>query len=92
VGGRGLGTEVEWRIRRRAACRRQPTSAACWPPSPRRISETGSNIENVSIEERDGLDTAHDFTITVRDRQHLARVMRRIRHIPLVLRISRAKS
>jgi len=28
----------------------------------------------------------------VHDRKHLARVMRRIRHIPLVLRISRAKS
>ncbi|MFP5506857.1 MAG: bifunctional GTP diphosphokinase/guanosine-3',5'-bis pyrophosphate 3'-pyrophosphohydrolase [Gammaproteobacteria bacterium] len=56
------------------------------------IADMGSNIENVGIEERDGLNTSMAFTITVRDRQHLARVMRRIRHIPLVLRISRAKS
>ncbi|MFN2308273.1 MAG: bifunctional GTP diphosphokinase/guanosine-3',5'-bis pyrophosphate 3'-pyrophosphohydrolase [Gammaproteobacteria bacterium] len=56
------------------------------------IADMGSNIENVGIEERDGLNTSILFTVTVRDRQHLARVMRRIRHIPLVLRISRAKS
>ena len=56
------------------------------------ISEAGSNIENVSIEERDGLDTAMDFTVTVRDRQHLARVMRCIRKLPPVMRISRSKN
>jgi len=56
------------------------------------ISETGSNIENVSIEERDGLDTALNFTITVHDRGHLARVMRCIRKLSAVLRISRSKS
>ena len=56
------------------------------------ISETGSNIENVSIEERDGLDTALNFTITVKNRQHLARVMRCIRQLPNVMRISRSKS
>jgi (p)ppGpp synthase/HD superfamily hydrolase len=56
------------------------------------IADMGSNIENVGIEERDGLNSTLAFTVTVRDRQHLARVMRRIRHIPLVLRISRTKS
>jgi len=56
------------------------------------IADMGSNIENVAIEERDGLNTSIAFTVTVHDRKHLARVMRRIRHIPLVLRISRAKS
>ncbi|MDV3238868.1 MAG: bifunctional GTP diphosphokinase/guanosine-3',5'-bis pyrophosphate 3'-pyrophosphohydrolase [Gammaproteobacteria bacterium] len=56
------------------------------------IADMGSNIENVAMEDRDGLNTSMSFTITVRDRQHLARVMREIRHIPLVLRISRAKS
>ncbi len=56
------------------------------------IADMGSNIENVAIEERDGLNTSIAFTITVHDRKHLARVMRRVRHIPLVLRISRAKS
>jgi len=56
------------------------------------ISETGSNIENVSIEERDGLDTALNFTVAVKNRQHLARVMRAIRQLPNVMRISRSKS
>ena len=56
------------------------------------IAETGSNIENVSIEERGGLDTSLNFTVTVKDRQHLARVMRCIRQLPNVMRISRSKS
>jgi (p)ppGpp synthase/HD superfamily hydrolase len=56
------------------------------------ISEAGSNIENVSIEERDGLDTAMDFTVTVHDRRHLARVIRCIRKLPPVMRISRSKN
>lgn len=56
------------------------------------IADMGSNIENVGIEERDGLNSTLAFTVTVHDRLHLARVMRRIRHIPLVLRISRTKS
>jgi guanosine-3',5'-bis(diphosphate) 3'-pyrophosphohydrolase len=55
------------------------------------ISQTGSNIENVAIEERDGRDTALNFTITVRDRAHLARVMRCIRKLPAVMRISRSR-
>ena len=55
------------------------------------IAETGSDIENVSIEERNGLDTALNFTLTVSGRQHLARVMRCIRKLPPVMRISRSK-
>jgi len=56
------------------------------------ISESGSNIENVSIEERDGLETAMNFTVTVHDRRHLARVMRCVRKLPSVIRISRTKN
>ena len=56
------------------------------------ISETGSNIENISIEERDGLDTSMNFTVAVHDRGHLARVMRCVRKLPAVMRISRSKS
>ncbi|HHH44125.1 MAG TPA: bifunctional GTP diphosphokinase/guanosine-3',5'-bis pyrophosphate 3'-pyrophosphohydrolase [Gammaproteobacteria bacterium] len=56
------------------------------------ISEAGSNIENVSIEERDGLDTSMNFTVTVRDRRHLARVIRCIRKLPSVMRISRSRN
>jgi guanosine-3',5'-bis(diphosphate) 3'-pyrophosphohydrolase len=50
-----------------------------------------SNIENVAIEERDGLTNTLRFTITVHNRQHLARVMRRVRNIPSVMRISRLR-
>ena len=50
-----------------------------------------SNIENVAIEERDGLTNTLRFTITVHNRQHLARVMRRVRSIPSVMRISRLR-
>lgn len=55
------------------------------------IGDTGSNIENVGISERDGLTNKLMFTITVRDRQHLATVMRRVRSIPSVMRISRSR-
>ncbi len=53
------------------------------------IAETGSNIENLDMIERDGLTSALTFTIGVQDRRHLARVMRRVRAIPAVMRISR---
>ncbi len=56
------------------------------------IAEMGCNIENVDIEERDGMTSSLIFTITVHDRVHLARLMRRIRSIQLVMRIYRTKS
>ncbi len=55
------------------------------------IADTDSNIENVNIEDRDGINTSIVFTVTVRNRQHLAQVMRKIRQIPLVVRVSRSK-
>ncbi len=53
------------------------------------IAEMGANIENVDIESRDGLDATMNFVIGVRDRTHLARIMRRIRGINEVSRIAR---
>ena len=53
------------------------------------IAEMGANIENVNIENRDGLDAAMNFVIGVHDRTHLARIMRRIRAIGEVSRIVR---
>ncbi|RDH92278.1 MAG: guanosine-3',5'-bis(diphosphate) 3'-diphosphatase [endosymbiont of Seepiophila jonesi] len=53
------------------------------------ISEQGSNIENVTSQERDGLFSTLVFVITVKDRVHLARIMRSLRVIPSVLKISR---
>ena len=53
------------------------------------IAEMGANIDNVNIEHRDGLDSTLIFVIEVRDRAHLARIMRRIRGIGEVSRIAR---
>lgn len=55
------------------------------------IADLESNIENVSTEERDGRYSSMLFTITVRDRVHLAHIIRRIRSIENVVRIARAK-
>ncbi|QYJ75678.1 MULTISPECIES: bifunctional GTP diphosphokinase/guanosine-3',5'-bis pyrophosphate 3'-pyrophosphohydrolase [Shewanella] len=53
------------------------------------IASEGSNIHNLSTEERDGRVYLINLRISVRDRIHLANVMRRIRVLPEVLRTSR---
>ena len=55
------------------------------------IADAGANIENVTIADRDGLYTSISFVIDVTDRQHLARVLRRVRGIRQVSRIYRAR-
>jgi len=55
------------------------------------IGDSDSNIENVGIEERDGLTNNLRFTITVHNRRHLARVMRRVHNIPSVIKITRTR-
>jgi len=53
------------------------------------IGESGCNIEQVSVDERHE-DTADLlFLIQVRDRKHLAQVIRSIRHLGIVKRITR---
>lgn len=54
------------------------------------IADTGSNIEQVSVDERSEEDYA-DITLLmlVRDRVHLASVIRRIRSMPVVKKITR---
>jgi guanosine-3',5'-bis(diphosphate) 3'-pyrophosphohydrolase len=54
------------------------------------IADMDSNIEHVAIGERDGLSSTLDFVIGVRDRAHLASVMRTLRALPKVMRITRA--
>ncbi|MCP4042945.1 MAG: RelA/SpoT family protein, partial [Gammaproteobacteria bacterium] len=56
------------------------------------IADSGANIENVSIEERDDNYNAMHFVIDVQNRQHLADVIRRLRLLNAVHRIWRAKS
>jgi RelA/SpoT family (p)ppGpp synthetase len=53
------------------------------------IAEQGSNIENVQSRDKDGMTTTLDFLVNVKGRDHLALIMRRLRQIPLVLRITR---
>jgi RelA/SpoT family (p)ppGpp synthetase len=55
------------------------------------IAEAGSNIDNVSMDEERGVYTAMHFTIQVHNRLHLARVMKSLRRIPEVVRITRIK-
>ncbi len=53
------------------------------------IADMGANIENVGLESRDGLNSSLTFVLTVSDRVHLARILRRIRRIEEVVRIVR---
>jgi len=55
------------------------------------IAEAESNIENVHFS-NEGDYTALYFTLQVGNRQHLAKVMRGLRGIPEVIRITRVKS
>jgi GTP pyrophosphokinase len=53
------------------------------------IAENQSNIESVRADDNDGYYSVQDFVITVKGRQHLARIMRSLRTQPAVIRISR---
>ncbi|MDX1656956.1 MAG: RelA/SpoT family protein, partial [Candidatus Competibacteraceae bacterium] len=53
------------------------------------ISETDTNIDNIHTSGRDGVTTTVNLTLSVRNRTHLARVLRRLRKLPEVLRIVR---
>jgi GTP pyrophosphokinase/guanosine-3',5'-bis(diphosphate) 3'-pyrophosphohydrolase len=53
------------------------------------ISEADSNIDNVVVDEREGGYSDLRLTIEVRDRQHLASVIRRVRRMEMVERVSR---
>jgi len=57
------------------------------------ISGAGSNIQNVAIDPDDGgTYTTMNFTLQVSNRLHLAQIMRALRSIPEVIRISRVKA
>jgi RelA/SpoT family (p)ppGpp synthetase len=53
------------------------------------IAEAGSDIANIQSRDKAGGTSTLDFQIKVRHRTHLARVVRRLRQKPLVLRITR---
>ena len=53
------------------------------------IAGTETNIDHVELEERDAQTSALVFEVKVRDRKHLANVLRVIRRMPDVLKLSR---
>jgi GTP pyrophosphokinase len=56
------------------------------------IAEAGANIDNVSLEPGDSSAYANiHFTLLVKNRPHLALIMRGLRRIPEVIRINRLK-
>ena len=56
------------------------------------IASTETNIDHVSIDEQDSDASMLTFELQVRDRKHLARIVRVIRRMPDVVRVSRARS
>ena len=71
--------------------RARKTAAACWPRSPPRSPRPAPTSSNVTMDEERGIYTALYFTLQVSNRVHLARIMRALRHIPEVVRISRVR-
>ncbi|TDJ10330.1 MAG: bifunctional (p)ppGpp synthetase/guanosine-3',5'-bis(diphosphate) 3'-pyrophosphohydrolase [Gammaproteobacteria bacterium] len=53
------------------------------------IADRGSNIEQVSVLGRHDDCSVLSFLLQVRDRQHLAQVMRKVRKMPNVIRVAR---
>jgi GTP pyrophosphokinase/guanosine-3',5'-bis(diphosphate) 3'-pyrophosphohydrolase len=51
-----------------------------------------SNIENVTVVDQDDRVSVDLITLTVRDRVHLANIMRRLRKLMIVLKITRVKA
>jgi guanosine-3',5'-bis(diphosphate) 3'-pyrophosphohydrolase len=55
------------------------------------IAEAGSNIDSIAMDDDRALFTTMHFVIEVANRQHLARVMRALRHLPDVKKIARPR-
>jgi GTP diphosphokinase / guanosine-3',5'-bis(diphosphate) 3'-diphosphatase len=53
------------------------------------IAGTETNIDQVALEERDVSSSSLKFQLQVRDRRHLARVIKTIRRMPDVQRVFR---
>lgn len=53
------------------------------------ISDEGANIEHVEVEDKDGISMTIGFIVTVHGRDHLAKIMRRLRRVHSVIKIQR---
>lgn len=56
------------------------------------ISDLDSNIENVNVVDQDDRVCVDLITLTAKDRVHLAKIMRRLKELPIVLKITRVKA
>lgn len=56
------------------------------------ISESDSNIENVHVVDQDERVCIDLITLTVKDRVHLAKIMRHLKELSIVLKITRTKA
>ncbi|MGR8933768.1 MAG: RelA/SpoT family protein [Gammaproteobacteria bacterium] len=56
------------------------------------ISDMGSNIENVSVASQDAQVCVDLIVLTVKDRLHLAGILRSLKNLPIVLKITRVKA
>jgi (p)ppGpp synthase/HD superfamily hydrolase len=55
------------------------------------VAQAGSNIDAISMDDDGSMFTTMHFVLEVANRQHLARVMRALRRLPDVKKISRAR-
>ena len=53
------------------------------------ISDQDSNIENIVFEDKFGATTTITVLLTVKDRDHLAQIMRAIRKTPKIYKVKR---
>lgn len=56
------------------------------------ISENNSNIENVTVVEQDSRISVDLLTVSVKDRVHLAHIMRKLKDLAIVVKITRVKA
>lgn len=56
------------------------------------VTDADANIERIGIEERDARLAIVNLTLAVRDRIHLARIIKRIRNLPQVGRVGRVRN
>jgi RelA/SpoT family (p)ppGpp synthetase len=80
IHGRLFSSEIQLEINNRVGVLAAVASA---------IAGTETNIDQVSLEERDVSSSSLKFQLQVRDRKHLARVIRTIRRMPDVRRVTR---
>ena len=59
------------------------------PASALAVSDAGGNVEDIKVQDRDGQNYSVDFMLLVKGRQHLADILRSLRRISAVVKISR---